>query len=80
MKLPNAHRAIIEKEKILDYLLNLAHPDNGGKAAYYLGLGFSREGWQVNSSGLREWFSFDPTPALPTSGEGVIASKAKQSQ
>ncbi len=31
------------------------------------------------SSVLRESFSFDPTPALPASGEGVIASEAKQS-
>jgi hypothetical protein len=32
MKLPNADKAIIDREKIADYLLNPAHPDNGGKA------------------------------------------------
>ncbi len=46
MKLPNAHLGVVEKEKILDYLLNPAHPDNGGKAAFFLGLGFSRSDWQ----------------------------------
>jgi hypothetical protein len=46
VKLPNAHLGVVEKEKILDYLLNPAHPDNGGKAAFFLGLGFSRSDWQ----------------------------------
>jgi len=34
MKLPNAEQAVIEQEKITDYPLNPAHPDNGGKAAF----------------------------------------------
>ena len=46
MKLPNAEKAVVEREKIVDYLLNAAHPDNGGKAAFFLGLGFSRDDWQ----------------------------------
>ena len=45
MKLPNAHGAIVEPAKLLDYLLNAAHPDNGGKAAFFLELGFSRDDW-----------------------------------
>ena len=32
MKLPNAHLAVVEERKVVDYLLNAAHPDNGGKA------------------------------------------------
>ena len=35
MKLPNAERALVEREKIVNYLLNPAHPDNGGKAAFF---------------------------------------------
>ena len=34
MKLPNAHLAIVQQEKVKEYLLNPAHPDNGGKAAF----------------------------------------------
>src|SRR5262245_37672421 len=49
MRLPNAERAIVEREKIVDYLLNSAHPDNGGKAQFFFSLGF-REAWQ----GLRD--------------------------
>ncbi len=43
MKLPNAHLAVVEQEKICGYLLNAAHPDNGGKAAFFAGLGFQTE-------------------------------------
>lgn len=42
MKLPNAEHAIVEREKITQYLLNAAHPDNGGKAAFFEALGFHR--------------------------------------
>ncbi len=31
------------KRKVTDYLLNGAHPDNGGKARFFHGLGFSAE-------------------------------------
>lgn len=46
-KLPNVHLALVEPEKIVDYILNPAHPDNGGKALFFLGLGFSLEGWRL---------------------------------
>ena len=47
MKLPNAERAVVDREKIEEYVLNAAHPDNGGKAAFFLALGFRREKWQT---------------------------------
>jgi hypothetical protein len=37
----------VEREKIEDYLLNAAHPDNGGKATFFEGLGFRREKWEA---------------------------------
>jgi hypothetical protein len=40
MKLPNAENAAVQREKVADYLLNAAHPDNGGKAAFFEALGF----------------------------------------
>lgn len=43
MKLRNAHLAIIERHKVTDYLMNPAHPDNGGKAQFFESLGFSGE-------------------------------------
>ncbi len=53
LNLPNAHLAIVDREKITDYLLNPAHPDNGGKAKFFLGLGFTAEQWQVFAEALR---------------------------
>jgi hypothetical protein len=42
-----------EREKIADYLLNPAHPDNGGKAAFFEKLGFRRHEWEVLAAALR---------------------------
>ena len=47
MKLPNAHLAVLERKKIVDYLLNPAHPDNAGKAPFFYALGFSLDDWQA---------------------------------
>lgn len=52
MKLPNSHLAIIEREKVCEYLLNAAHPDNGGKALFFLVLGFSRAEWRTLANAL----------------------------
>jgi hypothetical protein len=54
MKLPGADKTIVEREKITDYLLNAEHPDNGGKAAFFLGLGFSRDDWQLLAAAFRK--------------------------
>jgi hypothetical protein len=45
MKLPYPRRATVAREKITEYLLNDAHPGNGGKALFFAALGFSQEGW-----------------------------------
>jgi hypothetical protein len=34
---------VVDRSKVLDYLLNGAHPDNGGKARFFGLLGYSRE-------------------------------------
>ena len=54
MKLPNAHLAVVEREKITEYLLNAAHPDNGGKAAFFQNLGFDSDDWQAMAEALRK--------------------------
>ena len=54
MNLPNAHLAEVEQEKICGYLLNPAHPDNGGKAAFLMALGFHSESWRALATALRE--------------------------
>jgi hypothetical protein len=54
MKLPNAQLSVVEPEKILDYILNSAHPDNGGKARFFLGLGFQRDEWRPLAAAFRK--------------------------
>ena len=46
MKLPNAHLAVVPKEKITHYLLNPAHPAGGSKAAFFLRFGFAASEWE----------------------------------
>jgi hypothetical protein len=54
VKLRNAHLAAIDRSKVLDYLLNEAHPDNGGKARFFALLGFSREDPEHLMKALRD--------------------------
>ena len=42
-RLPNADRAIVEDGKLAGYLLNLAHPDGGSKARFFLAHGFNTD-------------------------------------
>ena len=39
---PNAAAAPVDTRKLGEYLLNPVHPDNGGEAAFFLALGFTR--------------------------------------
>jgi hypothetical protein len=54
MELPNKNRAVVDLEKVRDYLLNEAHPDGYGKAEFFATRGFRREAWQVLADGLKQ--------------------------
>jgi hypothetical protein len=54
MKLPNAHGAVVEREKIREYLLNTAHRYGASKAQFFLGFGFEVEEWEVLAEAFRE--------------------------
>lgn len=41
-KLPNVHLALVDQRKVSEYLLNPAHPDNGGKSKFFELLGYVR--------------------------------------
>lgn len=60
MMLPNAHLAVVERGKIVEYLLNPAHPDNGGKAPFFMALGFRREDWGTLADALRRMAASSP--------------------
>ena len=54
MKLPNAHLAVVERDKIADYLLNPAHRFGASKARFFAQFGFRLEAWEVLAAALRE--------------------------
>jgi hypothetical protein len=43
IRLPGADAAFVDLRKVSDYLLNAAHPQNGGKARFFLDHGFSAD-------------------------------------
>ncbi|MCY4009891.1 MAG: hypothetical protein OXF22_09110 [Anaerolineaceae bacterium] len=52
MKLPNAERAIVPKEKITRYLLNLDHEAGHGKAKFFIRCGYQPEQWEILQEAL----------------------------
>ncbi len=53
-RLPNAEKAIIEAEKLRDYVLSFAHPVGRFKATFFQRLGYSAENWEAFERSLRE--------------------------
>ena len=54
MKLPGVDRAVVNAEKIRDYLLSDAHPIGRFKAVFFAGLGYSLGDWRVLAADLRD--------------------------
>jgi uncharacterized protein DUF6883 len=54
MKLPNAHLAVVEREKIIEYLLNPGHRYGASKARFFAQFGFRFESWTILAAALRE--------------------------
>jgi hypothetical protein len=53
MRIPNADSAIIEEQKIVQYLLNTDHRRGGSKAALLQQFGYSHATWQRLADDLR---------------------------
>lgn len=54
MKLPKADRAFVEREKVVEYLLNPAHRYGSSKARFFGAFGFCAEQWESFARALRE--------------------------
>jgi hypothetical protein len=54
MMLPNAHLALVEREKITEYLLNPAHLYGASKARFFNRFGFNLADWETLAKALRE--------------------------
>jgi hypothetical protein len=70
MKLPNAQNAAVSREKIVDYLLNPAHPDNGGKAEFFTQLDFRREQWEILATAFKNLVSIEEVTSAAESPHG----------
>jgi hypothetical protein len=53
MKLPNTDNLVVEREKIVDDLLNTAHRYGASKARFFAGFGFQAEQWEQLAQALR---------------------------
>jgi hypothetical protein len=54
LQIPFAEQAVIDQDKLVDYLLNPSHPDGQGKARFFAHLGFNRERPDELRTALRE--------------------------
>jgi len=54
MKVPNAHLAQVDREKIVNYLLNPAHRYGISKARFFGKFVYRVETWEVLAAALRE--------------------------
>lgn len=54
MQLPNPSHLVVDREKIVGYLLNERHRYGAGKARFFLQFGFRAEQWEKLAEGLRQ--------------------------
>lgn len=69
--LPSAALAVVDKEKVIGYLLNAAHPDNGGKAAFFERLGFTSSDWLTLADAFRRVAVRGAVAAVASSSHGT---------
>ncbi len=55
MKLPNPEKAVIAREKIIDYLLNTKHIRGGTKARLLVQFGYRADKWQQLEFDIRRY-------------------------
>ena len=54
MKVPSAELAVVDPAKVRDYRLSPEHPVGRFKAAFFGGIGYSRQDWQILAARLLE--------------------------
>jgi hypothetical protein len=54
LRLPNVENAVIDPEKLRDYLLSPSHPVGRFKAAFFSSLGYTQEDWKQFEADLRQ--------------------------
>jgi hypothetical protein len=54
MKIPNVDQVIVDRAKMVDYLLSDAHPVGRHKAVFFRRVGFTVERWEELADALRK--------------------------
>lgn len=54
MRLPDAERLRVDREKITEYLLCVSHADGKAKAEFFMRFGFRLDQWEVFAEALRK--------------------------
>ncbi len=57
MKLPNSENAVIQAEKLRDYILSAVHPVGRFKSAFFRGLGYQADTYEKLESDIRTLLS-----------------------
>lgn len=70
-RLPECGSLMVEEGKVVDYLLNLAHPQGGPKARYFRNRGFTGEAWQVMAEAHKQRGATQPVTASATNKHGA---------
>lgn len=71
IKIPNASKARVDRDKIVNYLLSTTHPDGQSKARFFIRFGFSAESWYVLANALLHHCASNPVIELVRSEYGV---------
>lgn len=71
MELPNAAQALVERQKLLGYLLLMTHPDGRSKAELFTRFGFTADAWEVLQEALRRHGADNPVSQEVASARGV---------
>lgn len=54
IRLPQPDALRVDREKIVDYLLNPDHKDGASKAKFFTAFGFATDAWEVMAESLRQ--------------------------
>ena len=54
MRLPDSNQLLVDREKIVGYLLNPTHRYGASKARFFTDFGFAAEFWELLAEALRE--------------------------
>ena len=71
MRLPNAENAIVERDKIVRYLLSGTHTRGRGKAQFFLGFGFRPEAPEAMRQALLQHAKANDAVGLHQSEHGT---------